>query len=486
MLTPRTDGWLPEELGRVHLVGVGGSGMSGIARVLHERGYVVSGTDRAASEVTDSLADAGINVFIGEDSGWVDRADTVISTYAVRDHHPEMVRARERGVTVLHRADALRFIARGLNTIAVGGSHGKTTSTAILATAMERLGEDITVVNGGVISQWGVSARAGSSPWCVLEADESDASFLIYQPRIALVTNVAADHLDFYGSRDAVFRAFDDFVRSAVDAVVCLDDEGARALVDRVAPQDVLTYGTHPDARLRLSDVTPAPVARGLVTFEGASASFELAVPGELNALNATGVIGLLLRAGWSLREAARGVSGFTGADRRFQFHADIGGIRVFDDHAHHPTEIATALAIAQTVAGSGQVITLFQPHLFSRTQLMSAELAQAFSRGSDHTIFLDIFGSREDPIEGVTTQLILQRLDPEASFDFEPDWDRAVALAVSRAGPGDVILTMSTGDLYQIVPRLLDRLRQSHGIAPWRPGEDAVVDDGAPSAGSR
>lgn len=486
MLTPRTDGWLPEELGRVHLVGVGGSGMSGIARVLHERGYVVSGTDRAASEVTDSLANAGIDVFIGEDSGWVDRADTVISTYAVRDHHPEMVRARERGVTVLHRADALRFIAQGLDTIAVGGSHGKTTTTAILATAMERLGEDITVVNGGVISQWGVSARAGSSSWCVLEADESDASFLIYQPRIALVTNVAADHLDFYGSRDAVFRAFDDFVHSAADAVVCLDDEGARALVDRVAPRDVLTYGTHPDARVRLSEVSPAPVARGLVTFEGESASFELAVPGELNALNATGVIGLLLRAGWSLREAARGVSGFTGADRRFQFHADIGGIRVFDDHAHHPTEIATALAIAQTVAGSGQVITLFQPHLFSRTQLMSAELAQAFSRGSDHTIFVDIFGSREDPIEGVTTQLILQRLHPEASFDFEPDWDRAVALAVSRANPGDVILTMSTGDLYQIVPRLLDRLREHHGVAPGRPRGDTVVDDGTASAGGR
>lgn len=482
MLRPRTDGWLPDELGRVHLVGVGGSGMSGIARVLHERGYAVSGTDRAASEVTDALANAGINIFIGEDSGWVDRADTVISTYAVRDHHPEMVRARERGITVLHRADALRFIARGLNTIAVGGSHGKTTSTAILATAMERLGEDITAVNGGVISQWGVSARAGSSSWCVLEADESDASFLIYHPRIALVTNVAADHLDFYGSQDAVFRAFDDFVNSATDAVVCWDDEGARAVVGRVGPKGVLTYGTHPDAQLHLSDVSPAPVARGLVTFEGESAPFELAVPGALNALNATGVIGVLLRAGWSLPEAARGVSGFTGADRRFQFHAEIGGIRVFDDHAHHPTEVATALAIAQTVAGSGQVITLFQPHLFSRTQLMSAELAQAFSRGSDHTIFLDIFGSREDPIEGVGTQMILERLDPGASYDFEPDWDRAVALAVALAKPGDVILTMSTGDLYQIVPRLLDRLRESHGVSP----EGSRGDTSAPSGGGR
>ena len=165
MLRPREDGWLPDDLGRVHMVGIGGSGMSGIARVLHARGYVVSGTDRAASEVTDGLRADGIDVFIGEDSGWVDQADTVISTYAVRDHHPEMVRARERGVTILHRADALRFICRDHQVMAVGGSHGKTTSTAMLATAMERLGEDITAVNGGVISQWGVSAKAGDSRW---------------------------------------------------------------------------------------------------------------------------------------------------------------------------------------------------------------------------------------------------------------------------------------------------------------------------------
>lgn len=464
MLRPRTDGWLPEDLGRVHLVGIGGSGMSGIARVLHERGHAVSGTDRAASEVTDSLAAAGIRVFIGEDSGWLDEVDTVISTYAVRDGHPEMVRARERGVTILHRADALRVIARGLNTIAVGGSHGKTTSTAILATAMERLGEDITAVNGGVVSQWGVSARAGTSSWCVLEADESDASFLIYHPRIALVTNVAADHLDFYGSRDAVWDAFEQFVHSAHEAVICLDDEGARAVWERVDASNVLTYGTHPDARLQLSEVSAAPVAKAVVSFAGESASFELAVPGELTALNATGVIGVLLLAGWSLSDAARGVSGFAGADRRFQFHGDIGGVRVFDDHAHHPTEVATALAVAHTVVGSGEVITLFQPHLFTRTQLMAAELAEAFSQGSDHTIFLDIFGSREDPIEGVTTQMILDRLAPGVSYDFEPDWDGAVELAVSRARPGDVILTMSTGDLYQIVPRLLDRLHQVHG----------------------
>ncbi len=464
MLRPRRDGWLPDQLGRIHMVGIGGSGMSGIARVLHSRGHTVTGTDRAASEVTEGLEQSGIPVFIGEDSGWVDRADTVISTYAVRDHHPEMVRARERGITILHRADALRFICRGHAVMAVGGSHGKTTSTAMLATAMERLGEDITAVNGGVVSQWGVSAKAGDSRWCVIEADESDASFLIYQPEIALVTNVAADHLDFYGSLEAVWQAFDDFVASASHAVVCLDDDGSRALASRMAGPALLGYGIHPDAELHLDHVEVAPVAAGQVSYRGEKARFELAVPGRLSALNATGVIGVLLQAGWSLSEAARAVSGFTGADRRFQFHGTIGGIRVFDDHAHHPTEVATALDVAQTVAGEGQVITMFQPHLFTRTQLMAGELAHAFSTRSDHTIFLDIFGSREDPIDGVTTQLILERLDHGASYDYEPDWDGAVELAVARAQPGDVILTMSTGDLYQIVPRVLARLRQVHG----------------------
>ena len=464
MLRPRTDGWLPDELGRVHLVGIGGSGMSGIARVLAETRHQVTGTDRAASEVTESLESAGIQVFIGEDSGWVDTADTVISTYAVRDHHPEMVRARELGLTILHRADALRWLCRGKRVMAVGGSHGKTTSTAILATAMESLGEDIQAINGGVVSAWGVSSRAGSSEWCVIEADESDASFLIYQPEVALVTNVAADHLDFYGTEEAVFQAFADFVQSAGSAVICLDDAGSRTLVSRAGDTPVLTYGTSPEADLVVSDIQPGPVAMATVRFDGHEARFELGVPGRLNALNAAGVVGVLVQAGWSLTQAAQAVSGFQGADRRFQYHGTIGGIRVFDDHAHHPTEVATALDIAQTLAGEGEVITLFQPHLFTRTQLMSQELADAFSAGSDHTIFLDIFGSREDPIEGVTTQLILDRLPAGVSYDYEPDWDKAVALATARARAGDVILTMSTGDLYQIVPRLLKSLRKAHG----------------------
>ena len=165
----------------------------------------------------------------------------------------------------------------------------------------------------------------------------------------------------------------------------------------------------------------------------------------------------MLVASGYTLVDAAAAVSGFRGADRRFQFHGEIAGVRFFDDHAHHPTEVAAALETARSVVGSGQVITMFQPHLFSRTQYMAQELADAFAHGSDHTIFLDIFGSREDPIEGVTTQLILDRLPAEASFDFEPEWDRACALAVARAQPGDIVLTMSTGDLYQIVPQLLE-----------------------------
>ncbi len=248
--------------------------------------------------------------------------------------------------------------------------------------------------------------------------------------------------------------------------MICVDDPGARDIASRVADSSPLTYGTSEDADVVLSDVQAAPTARGTVSYQGETATFELAVPGRLNAVNATGVVASMVAAGVSLDDAARGVSGFRGADRRFQFHGEIGGVRVFDDHAHHPTEVATALEIAQNVAGDGTVITMFQPHLYSRTQLMAGELAAAFSAGSDHTIFLDIFGSREDPIEGVTTQMILDRLTPGTSYDFEPDWDKAVELAVSRAKPGDVILTMSTGDLYQIVPRLLQKMTDTYGNA--------------------
>ena len=281
-----------------------------------------------------------------------------------------------------------------------------------------------------------------------------------------MITNVAPDHLDFYGDMDSIYEAFEGFARNATQAIVlCADDEGTTHLarrLDGAAP--VLTYGIAPTADFRLENIDLGAHARFELTYREQRATCELAVPGRLNALNAAGVIAVLVASGYTLVDAAAVVSGFRGADRRFQFHGEIAGVRFFDDHAHHPTEVAAALETARSVVGAGQVITMFQPHLFSRTQYMAQELADAFAHGSDHTIFLDIFGSREDPIEGVTTQLILDRLPAEASFDFEPEWDRACALAVARAQPGDIVLTMSTGDLYQIVPQLLEAKKRLEG----------------------
>jgi UDP-N-acetylmuramate--alanine ligase len=454
---------IPDELGAVHFIGVGGSGMSGIARVLVERGLAVSGSDRAASEVTESLEMAGITVFVGHDASHLGEATTVVVSSAVRDSNPELVEAHARGLQVLHRSEALRWIIREKKVLAVAGSHGKTTSTAMLATALDRSGLHIGAVNGGVVSEWGVSSRWGSDELFVIEADESDRSFVGYQPAVVMVTNIAADHLDFYGTLEAIYEAFEDCARTATEAVVlCADDEGTRHLATRLkGTAKILTYGVSPDADVVQSDLVAGPVARFSVTHEGRSAVCELAVPGRLNALNATGVIATLVASGFSLADAARAASGFRGADRRFQFHGDIAGVRFYDDHAHHPTEVAAALETARAVVGEGSVITMFQPHLYSRTQYMAAELAGAFSAGSDHTIFLDIFGSREDPIEGVTTDLILQKMAEGSSFEFEPDWEKACVLAVQRANPGDIVLTMSTGDLYQIVPQLLDAKRR-------------------------
>jgi len=462
MLRPSEDGWIPDHLGRVHLIGVGGSGMSGVARILRERGYEVSGSDRSASEVTDALIDIGVKVHIGHHSDFLATTDTVISTYAIRDHHPEIIEARERGIPIVHRADALRYISRGKKLVAVAGSHGKTTSTAMLATALHRAGIDAGCVNGGVISEWGASSRNGESEWFVIEADESDASFVIYDTSVALVTNIAPDHLDFYGSVDAIFEAFGRFVRTpSMTPVLCVDDEGVRQLIREVPEVSFLGYGVGDDAAVRLVDPSPAPTASGTIEYEGQREAFSLGVPGALNALNATGVVATMIAMGVTLADATRAVSGFQGADRRFQFHGEVGGIRVFDDHAHHPTEVAAALDIARAVVGEGRVIAMFQPHLFTRTQLMADSLAKAFSQAADHTVFLDIFGAREDPIEGVTTALILDQMSPESSWEFEPDWDEACNRAISWAKPGDIILTISTGDLYQIVPRLLARMRE-------------------------
>jgi UDP-N-acetylmuramate--alanine ligase len=445
--------------------------MSGIARVMAEQGVVVTGSDRSETEVVGSLRDAGITVFIGHDSTHLGDADTVVASSAVRDANPELVEAYSRGLAVIHRSSALRWVMRGKTVLAVAGSHGKTTSTAMLASALHRAGIDAGFVNGGVVSQWGVSSRTGGAELFAIEADESDRSFLTYHPSTVLITNVAADHLDFYGGMDAIYEAFEAFARTATHGVVlCADDEGTRELAKRLSGVSLVkTYGFSPDADFHIASVDPAPVARAHITYAGEHAEIVLAVPGRLNALNAVGVAGVLVDAGLSLAEAAHAVSGFSGADRRFQFHGELGGVRFFDDHAHHPTEVAAALETARAVVGAGRVITMFQPHLFSRTQYMAAELAGAFAAGSDHTIFLDIFGSREDPIEGVTTHLILEKIPPGYSFDFEPDWSRACERAVALAKPGDIILTMSTGDLYQIVPQLLETKRV------WDEGHDAA-----------
>lgn len=461
-MKPTPGSELPATMSRVHFIGVAGSGMSGIARVMAEQGLIVSGSDRSDSEVVESLRSSGITVFIGHDASHIGDADTVVASSAVRAENPELMAARERGLHVIHRSDALRWVMQGKKILAVAGSHGKTTSTAMLASAVHRAGRDAGFVNGGVVSQWGVSSRNGIDELFVIEADESDRSFLTYNPAIVVITNVAPDHLDFYGDMDSIYEAFESFARTASDRVVlCADDEGTRELARRLGTEvPLITYGVADDADLRILRSEAAPVGSATVAWQGEQAQITLAVPGRLNILNAAGVLGVLLSAGMTLNEAAEAVSGFSGADRRFQFHGEIGGVRFFDDHAHHPTEVAAALETARAVVGSGRVITMFQPHLFSRTQYMAKELADAFAHGSDHTIFLDIFGSREDPVEGVTTALILELLPPESSWDFEPDWDRACALAVARAEPGDIVLTMSTGDLYQIVPQLLEAQR--------------------------
>ncbi|GAA3648676.1 UDP-N-acetylmuramate--L-alanine ligase [Microbacterium marinilacus] len=477
MIRPDLSTPIPETIRAAHFIGIGGSGMSGLARMFLAAGVAVSGSDRSDSQNLRDLADLGADVHIGHDAANLGDADTVIFTGAIWPENPEYLLAVERGLPVIHRSQALHWLIGGRRLVAVAGAHGKTTSTGMVVTGLRGLGVDPSFVNGGVIAGLGVSSDTGADDLFVIEADESDGSFLLYDTSIALITNVDADHLDHYGSHEAFDEAFVRFADAAGEAVVISsDDEGARRVRAGLGHDNVLTFGRAADADVRISDiVTEGPVSF-TVTHAGRSASARLAVPGEHNAVNATGVVAVLVALGHELAPALEAVAaGFSGTVRRFELHGAERGVRVYDDYAHHPTEVAAALAAARTVVGDGRIIALHQPHTYSRTQLMAGEFAHVLEELADHTVVLDVYGAREDPIPGVTGELVSSAFDDPARVHFVADWQAAADYTASVARDGDYVITLGCGNVYQIIPQVLDALRQggSSGAAP------EAVDDG-------
>ncbi|WP_022890123.1 UDP-N-acetylmuramate--L-alanine ligase [Agromyces italicus] len=456
---------IPAELGAVHFVGIGGSGMSGIARLFLHAGHRVTGSDARDSANIAALRELGAEIHLGHAAEHLGDAEAVVVTGALWQDNPEYRLALERGLPVLHRSQALAWLVSGQRLVSVAGAHGKTTSTGMIVTGLLAQGADPSFVNGGVIEGLGVSSAAGSDELFVVEADESDGSFLLYDTAIALITNVDPDHLDHYGSREAFEQAFVDFADGASElVVVSSDDAGAKRVAARLSHQNVVTFGEAADATVRVHSIqTDGPVAF-TIAYEGVDHRAQLLVPGTHNAINAAGAFAVLVGLGFDPAASLAGIARFAGTGRRFELHGVVGGVSVYDDYAHHPTEVAAALAAARTVVGEGRIIAVHQPHTYSRTQAFAKEFAEVLEEFADETVVLDVYGAREDPVPGVTGELVSERFGDPSHVAFVPDWQEAADHTARIAREGDFVITLGCGDVYRIVPQLLGSLERERG----------------------
>jgi UDP-N-acetylmuramate--alanine ligase len=459
------------DLGRVHLAGIGGAGMSGIARVMLARGVTVSGSDSAESATLKELEALGARVHVGHDAANLGDAQALVVSSAIREDNPELAEARRRGLRVLHRAAALASLTAGRRVIAVTGTHGKTTTTSMITTIMLGTGAAPGYAIGGTLAATGVNAADGPGQDFVVEADESDGSFLMFAPDAAVITNVDADHLDNYGTVAAYrasFTAFCDRITPGGLLVTCADDPGAGEVADhaRRLGLRVRTYGESADADFRVSDieVTATGGAQMTTSFEvtGEAGSFGkvlIGVPGRHNALNGTAALALAISLGVSPPDAASALGAYQGAGRRMEPKGEAGGVRVLDTYAHHPAELAADLAAAREVAGGGRVIAVFQPHLYSRTRIFGPEFGAALGL-ADIAVVLDVYAAREDPEPGVSGALVADAVPGGARY--VPSMADAPAAIAAIAAPGDLVLTMGAGDVTRLGPLILAEIAAS------------------------
>jgi len=479
---------VPEKLARVHMVGIGGAGMSGLARILLARGGQVSGSDAKESRAVLELRARGAKVQVGHSPAALDLLDggptMVITTHAaIPKDNPELVAAHERGIPVVLRPQVLAELMAGNRTLLVAGTHGKTSTTSMSVVALQSCGLDPSFAVGGELNESGTNAHHGHDPIFVAEADESDGSLLQFEPDVAIVTNVESDHLDFFGTEAAYVQVFDDFadrIKPGGTLVICLDDAGSAGLAGRVAERlrgrgvQVVGYG-----RGTYRTTAPmVPLVAELLEFRpqaaGGSMSIRLsgvddhldgdhvltvAVPGEHMALNAIAALLAGVRIGAPVDRVVAGIESFSGVRRRFQLRGTAGDIAVYDDYAHHPTEVRAVLTAARDLAGArgGRVIAIFQPHLYSRTAAFAAEFGSALSL-ADQVIVLDVFGAREQPVPGVSGQTVADAVTSDV--EYVPNVSRLPGRVADLAGRSDVILTIGAGDITMQGEEILRALR--------------------------
>ena len=445
--------------------------MSGIARVLLARGTEVSGSDAKDSRRLQALKPVGGKVFVGHEANNLiidgTKPSCVVVSTAISKDNPEVAKATELGIPVVSRAIALAELLEDSVAISVAGTHGKTTTTSMVTVILQNAGKDPSFVIGSEMNESGSNAHQGSGELFVVEADESDGTFLVLPTTVGIVTNVEADHLNYWGTYEAVEQAFVDFIVGTGErngcAVVCGDDSGAKVVTQkaRALGADVITYGQGPDNDAVLSLLPSGSVGSEFtITYEGEThGPIKLLVPGVHNALNATAAFVAALTQGCSPQECVEGLQSFTGTHRRFEFRGEVSGIRVFDDYAHHPTEIDAVLRAARTVVGQGRVLAAFQAHHYYRTALFSKEFGQALGL-ADFVVVLEVFAPGEEPIPGASGSTMANNVPlPAEQVVFEPSWSKVPGHLVEHAQAGDIILTLGAGDIGMMCPEILSLL---------------------------
>ena len=454
------------DLGPVHFIAIGGSGMNGIASMMLASGVRVSGSDRQDSKYLRALEAAGARVYVGHRAEQLGNAETVVASSAIREDNPELAEARRRGLRVLHRSAALGVLMLGRRGIAVAGTHGKTTTTAMIAHVLTGCGQDPSFVIGGALTGSGTGGHLGSGEAMVVEADESDGSFLQYPAEMAVVTNIDPDHLSNWGTAENYadgFLAFatGDEVRLVV---ISADDAGAVQLTERLRARsggpEIVTSGVAETADIRVSGVTLAGSGSEFALHrDGRGGPVRLAVPGHYNVLNAAAAYAVTTWLGADEAEVRRQLSAYGGTYRRFQHIGTVDGIRVYDDYAHHPTEVRNTLIAARTAAGDGRVVVCFQPHLYTRTRDFWLQLAEALEQ-ADQAIVMDVCGDREDPLPGIDGAMVARAVRPgTADVTYEPVWDAAAPTVAAIARPGDLVITVGCGDVTKVAPLIVGQL---------------------------
>ena len=463
-----------DDLGRVHFLAIGGAGMSGVARIMLARGVRVTGSDAKDVPVLKALESEGAGVWVGFHEGHQERADAIVMSSSIRDDNVELVAARERGVPVLHRAQGLAALMQGRRPVAVAGANGKTTTTSMLTVALQGCGLDPSFAVGGELAKHGTNAHDGSDDVFVVEADESDGSFVVYRPEVAIVTNVQPDHLDFYSNFTVVQAAYDAFVgtiRQGGLLVTCADDAGAVALAERARARGtrVVTYGFDPGADVVLSGHHQDGVTSSVTVSDGGvERRMTLGVPGRHNALNAAAAYAAAVRGlGQAPERVLAGLASFTGTRRRFEPKGEAGGVVVVDDYAHNAGKVTAVVETAKDLVGdTGRLVVVFQPHLYSRTRDFATQLGAGLSP-ADVVVVMDVYAAREDPVPGVSGRLVADAVTaarPEVEVHYVASWSAVAGYVAGLVRPGDLVLTVGAGDVTMVGPEVL---RILGGAAP-------------------